>query len=112
METQEGYARYLYVPFVSDNWSKSQPLPVVLRLDAAVRGNLSASSYQGSLASEDLPGMVRTAYEAEGVQAGNALVLNVGSVPKNKLPTSQLFAAGGLLGLLLGGLMIWRKSRE
>jgi len=112
IETEEGYAKHLYVPFVSDNWSKAQPLPVVLRLGAAVRGDLNAHSYQGGLASEDLPGMVRTAYEAEGVQAANALVLNVGSVPHNNLATSQLLAAGGFLGLLLGGFMIWRKWRE
>ena len=109
VETEEGYAKHLYVPFVSDTWSKTQPLPVVLRLGATVRGDLNAHSYQGGLASEDLPGMVRTAYEAEGVQAANALVLNVGSVPHDNLSTSQLMAAGGLLGLLLGGFLTWRK---
>jgi hypothetical protein len=112
VETKEGYASYLYVPFVSDNWSKGQPLPVVLRLGAAVRGDLNAHSYQGGLASEDLPGMVRTAYETEGVQAANALVLNVGRVPHDNLTTSQLAAAGGFLGLVLGGFMIWRKWQQ
>lgn len=112
IETEEGYSKYVYVPFVSDNWSKKHPLPVVLRLGAAVRGELNARSYQGSLDWDGLPGMVRTAYEAEGVQAANALVLNVGREPHKNLATSQLLAAGGLLGLLLGGFMIWRKWRQ
>lgn len=56
--------------------------------------------------------MVRTAYEAEGVEAENALVLDVGKVPHNGLATKQLIAAGGFLGVLLSGFMIWRKWRE
>jgi hypothetical protein len=109
VETKEGYASHAYVPLVSDTWSKAKPLAVVLRFTGDAPRDLNARSFQGGLSSEDLPGMVRTAYEAEGVEAESALVLNVGNVPNKNLTSRQLTAAAGLLALLIGGFMCWRK---
>jgi hypothetical protein len=81
----------------------------VLSFDGDVRGDLSASSFQGSVSPEDLPGMVRTAYEAEGVRAGDALVLKVGKVPSDNLLRTQLLSGAGLLAMLVGAFLIRRN---
>lgn len=112
VETSEGYGKHLYVPLVSDNWSKATPLPVVLVMDATKPHDLGAASFQGALSSEDLPGMVRAAYEAEGVQADKTIVLQLGRIPNANVATSQIMTAIGLVAFLFGAIMIRRKWNE
>jgi hypothetical protein len=111
VSTRESYVNHRYVPLVSDSWSKRRPLAVVLRFDGDEKGDLNASSFEGGVSSEDLPGMVRATYEAEGVQAGSALVLVVGKRPGKHLTRNRIMSAAGLLGLLVGAFLIWRKWR-
>jgi hypothetical protein len=108
LDTSEGYAQRAYVPLVSDTWSKKKPLSAVLKFDPEHAPDLRARSFTGGIASEDLPGMVRAAYEAEGVEAPHALVLTLGRVPKENLSRGAIMAAAGLLALLAGSFLSWR----
>ena len=109
--TRESYHNHRYVPLVSNSWSKAQPLAVVLRFDDNREDDLSAASFEGGVSTEDLPGMVRTTYEAEGVQAGDALVLVVGNLPGKHLTRSRYLSGAGLLAVAVGAFLIWRKWR-
>jgi len=109
--TTESYHNHRYVPLVSNSWSKAQPLAVVLRFDDDREDDMSAASFEGGVSTEDLPGMVRTTYEAEGVQAGDALVLVVGNLPGKHLTRSRFLSGAGLLAVAVGAFLIWRKWR-
>ena len=111
MVTEEHLTKYTYVPLVSGSWTKEKPLAVLLRFDRSGPGGDAGSkpsSFQGEVAIDGLPGMVRVAYEKEGVRLDDALVLNVGQIPDHSLLLCELGAAGGLLALLLGSFMIYR----
>lgn len=109
IKTREGYVDHVYVPLVSETWSKATPLAVVIRFGGDHPPDLRAPSFKGGVSTESLPGMVRTAYEAEGVQAGSAFVLDVGQVPAEHLTRGGIMSLAGVVALLVGSVMIWRK---
>ena len=96
------------MPLVSESWSKAKPMPVLLRVDPKQPTDFNSRHFQGGVSPEGVPGMVRVEYEAKGVQMQDTLLLIVGTVPSTSLLTSQIFAAVGVLGLLVGGILIKR----
>jgi hypothetical protein len=109
VETKESHSQYLYVPLVSEGWTSDKPLRVILRFERDGAHNLESSVFQGGIAEDGLPGMVRERYEQAGVKADGALVLRVGAVPHDGVRFNEIVVGIGLLALLLGGFMTYRR---
>ena len=105
-----------YVPVVSENWKRGQPIWVYLevaehQMDATLKA--PRGKYQGMVSLGGLPGMVREDFKRRGLMPAEGYVMiDYQEGPEKKLGGAYfLLVTGGAICLFAVGLLAYEKFR-
>lgn len=98
-----------YIPLVSGQWHKGQPVGVLLKVDSNRRTQVQGPPYFGFVESQDLEGEVRESFEGAGVTFSESPIVLQEDIEAKKMPR-WLIGAGIAIALATG--MIWDMRRR
>jgi len=106
----------IYLPVVSENWKKGQPISVYLEvseheMDATLKA--ASGKYQGMVSVGGLPGMVREDFKRRGLMpAEGYIMIDYHRTPANKLSGAYfLLITAGVICLIGFAMLAYEKFR-
>jgi len=107
VEAETHGTKHLYVPLVSEAWKRGVRVGALIKLPASE--DPGPVPFRGAIDPEGLPGTVRAAYEEAGIEAGQAVVLELDKRPLESVTKGNWFFGAGLLLALVGAVVLRRR---
>lgn len=112
LETEESRKRITYVPIRAQGAPPRERVGALLRLTEGDSDLSEGQPLRGTVDVTGIPGMVRVAFEKQGLEVDDALLLELGKSPAERASASTfLLSFGGLL-LVIGGIGSFFKLRK